>query len=283
MRRHGTALRGGHLLLAALLALPPCLRVGIHLWSGAKGPAVHPELMDAARKEAAERGLDPASIRPIDLDFEDPAGRYRAVPADAIPFSDTSPSRHVIWAVTRGGAKDPPQLEGNVATPGGAAPDVFPGEVVTDTAAVSRGALVGRVIGVYPELGLARIQTMRDPGFRVRFSTDTGTGMLRPAGSDRDGDLLLEPLYLSPGCELVIGTPVLTAGNDGVYPPGVVIGRVEGADGPAGGDGDEDPGRLMVRAALRPDEVIHMALAVDVSKANARSKERRIARENSGK
>jgi rod shape-determining protein MreC len=86
---------------------------------------------------------------------------------------------------------------------------------------VAATGLVGRVIdtaGPY-----ARVQLLADPGAGVGAMLETSRrqGVLRGAGGGR---LVLE--YVPRQTEVAIGEPVLTAGIDEVYPPGILIGTV---------------------------------------------------------
>lgn len=87
--------------------------------------------------------------------------------------------------------------------------------------AVAATGLVGRVVdtaGPY-----ARVQLLADPGAGVGAMLETSRrqGLLRGAGGGR---LVLD--YVPRQTEVAIGEPVLTAGIDGVYPPGILIGTV---------------------------------------------------------
>jgi hypothetical protein len=108
---------------------------------------------------------------------------------------------------------------------------------------------------------IVRLQTLLDPDFRVRFWTEGATGMLQGTGRQRDGHPVLEILYLSESAVLRPGAPVVTEGNDGVYPPGVVIGCIASAvDDPGDDPGDSESLRPVVVAFLRPDKARRLHL-----------------------
>jgi cell shape-determining protein MreC len=76
---------------------------------------------------------------------------------------------------------------------------------------------------------------------------------------EREGSFLpfLEVRHLSPLGQLEPETAVFTAGGDGVYPPGFLIGHVLAEE-------SEIPGAYqLVKAAVRPDELREAVVIVD--------------------
>jgi len=186
--------------------------------------------------------------------------RYRISLADVIPVSDPSSTRSAVWVLLRD-----------------------PAAVSVDCAVLWRNRLLGRVVGVFPAPPVAKIQLLSDAGFRVRFEyvTETagsdveaapagilrGTGVLRGTGRrDADGWPLLSIHHVAEPGDLIPGGAVFTAGEDGIYPPGLLIGtlaRAETADRQA-------LAGLLVRADGFPGRFGTVELAVDtISKSLA--------------
>ena len=243
MRRERSPLRCGHLLLAFLLCLPPGLRLGLHFWKrpsagdGASAPE-RPDTGEAALDEL--RRIEGARRLPT---LDDPEGRYHLVPADVLPVNDPSGRRSALWVVARGSQNVP-----------------------VDTAAVwhdetsPHGELAGRATRELSPTRLARVQTILDPGFRVRFRHEGASGMLFGTGREHEGHPILELKYVVNGDQLDEGEPVFTEGGDGVYPPSVLIGHLRRA-ADCGGRPEEE--RLVVRASRRIAGLRRLALSVD--------------------
>ncbi|HRC84260.1 MAG TPA: rod shape-determining protein MreC [Thermoanaerobaculia bacterium] len=88
---------------------------------------------------------------------------------------------------------------------------------------LASSGLVGRVVKVAGSY--AKVQMLSDPeaGVGALLEGSRRQGVLRGAGGGR---LLLE--YVPRQTEVTLGERVLTAGIDGVYPPGILIGTVAG-------------------------------------------------------
>jgi hypothetical protein len=243
MRRR-SGVRARHVLLAGLLAVPTVARVALDRVGGARADhptveALQAELATAL--EDARRARTELEMR--GLDRLDP--RWRVTLAEALPWDDPSPDRRALWAVVRGRLED-----------------------AEATAALAGGVLAGRVRRFYRRLSLAKVETLFDASFRVRFaagapaaagtgaagppggatpeSGSAASGMLCGTGRSARGSALLEIRRLSTPTALKPGQPVFTEGGDGVYPPGILIGYVEAT----GGDGGGGDAPLLVRSAL---------------------------------
>src|SRR5262249_41773389 len=148
-----------HLIFALFLAIPPGARLGMHLLREEKQDdltALEKLKIDLEvtreelRRESVERTMS-------GLDRLD--GQYKLIAGKVFPLSDPSPQRSVLWAHLGEGQPVP-----------------------EDTAAVWQKGLVGRVSRAYPRLAVGRVQTLLDPGFRVRFRQGESTGMLWGTG-----------------------------------------------------------------------------------------------------
>lgn len=266
MRRERQGLSFRHLVFALFLALPPGVKLGIHLvrehqqddLTALEKLRVDLEATrDELRREKIERTMS-------GLDRLD--GQYKLIAGRVFPLSDPSPERSVLWAHLGEGQPVP-----------------------EDTAAVWRQGLVGRVTRAYPKLAVVRVQTLLDPGFRVRFRQDEATGMLWGTGRMVKGHPVLEIRHLSDDAELKAGGAVFTDGNDGVYPEGVLIGFLVGEnEGPgeteANGAADGAAGRgsarcqLIVQGALFVESLTTLDFPVDTFRRDwlqARAAERR--------
>lgn len=184
--------------------------------------------------------------------------RFRQLAADVMRFEEPSPDRDALWIVFA--AQEAP------AEP---------------AAVVSGDRLVGRLVPSPLGQRVARVQTLRDPLVRVRFrsqsaiddpsagggGTDEALGILWGTGQvDGDGRALLEVHHPTATAALVAGARIVTAGDDGVYPPGLLIGEIvePGGDGAARADGG---GKARVRAAARPLELARVVVVVDRARA----------------
>jgi rod shape-determining protein MreC len=120
-----------------------------------------------------------------------------------------------------------------------------------DTPVVCSSGVVGRVIAVGPFA--AKVQTLLDQasgvGVIVERSRTTGvvSGQLGFADSGAT-DLLMK--YVAATADVAVDDVVLTSGLDGIYPKGLVVGRVR-AVGPASGLFRE----VLVTPSARFDEV----------------------------
>ena len=177
------------------------------------------------------------------------AGRYRAFTARVLPFEDPSPGRATMWLWV---TPDASGSDGPVA----------------DGVVVSAGALVGRLRKVPLTDRIVQVETLLDPGFRVKFRCGDTVGILRGTGHRRQGpdrqangrDLpLLEAHHLTPQGSLPAGALVVTAGDDGVYPRGVVVGTIVDDESEVSG------AHPLVCAALSPSELKDAVVIVDTA------------------
>jgi hypothetical protein len=235
-----------HGILVLVFLAPPALRLLLE------------EEREDARQAAAELDAEVASLRhglerareEIELLTGAPyahggaaglPGRYQAVWADVLPLGDPSPARRALWIPAGGGGELPaPRFR-------------------TDCAVVHGKALVGRLVELPLGLGLARVQTLLDPLFRVRFRAGEVSGLLWGSGEcDGDGWPLLEVRHLTAPEDLEPGARLFTSGGDGIYPAGLYLGEVleEGAAG------SRRVGPL-VRAAVRPQSLQRVLVLID--------------------
>jgi len=253
-RRKGRGGRPIHVLVALILAAPPCVRLGLHVFSvpgGAAGPDSDETAALRAKLEAAREELRIANLDLAARDLGHSLPSYRIVLAESLPIEDPSPRRNSLWVSCRGATLVP-----------------------DGTPAIAGEALAGRVASAHGALHLARIETLLDPAFRVRFRKEGASGMLWGTGHvSSGGKPILELRHLSEAAALAPGEPVYTEGGDGVYPEGILIGFL--AD-----DGGAPPSSvaphsigpvplkgLVVHAAAHPRAARRLALAVDLRTA----------------
>jgi hypothetical protein len=130
-----------------------------------------------------------------------PGARFLPRPARAILHGDPSPRRQALWLLPEG--------------------DWSPS---ADAPLVKDGALVGRVAKLLPGGLPAIAQTIADPAFAVRFRSGELWGFLRGTGEhDVEGRALLEIQFLSAEAAIEAGSPLLSDGDDGVYPRGLLV------------------------------------------------------------
>jgi len=258
-------LRATHLLLAVLLLLPPGLRLALtHLAPVDNEALTAGELetlrlqLAVARDKLRQAGTDLALCRMAPLE-----DRYRNIPVEILPLGDPAPSRSVLWGRERGDEAVPPDSA-----------CVYP---LWKDGRVEAQALVGRVVRTYPRMSLVTVQTLLDPGFRVRFRHQGASGMLCGTGRSSSARPILEIRHLREANALEAGDAVFTEGNDGVYPSGALIGYLErrehgdyseqGAYGEKGGAAASTGGsrHFVVRAALSARELRTLACVVDLS------------------
>jgi hypothetical protein len=242
MRRERGGLRFFvHVLCVLLLVAPPAARLSLSARSRGAGAAEAGAALAQleAQVDALEEQLRRAHEDLARLGGAPSSERYRVSLGDVIPVSDPSPRRGALWASLRD-----------------------PERVARDSAVLWESRLVGRVREVYRAPGLARVATLLDADFRVRFRCGDVSGMLHSTGrSDpRDDHPLLEIRHLSRPGELPEGEPVFTAGDDGIYPPGLRIGVLR-RDPTAG----TQSGNQLVSADLSGAELTQVQVATDVA------------------
>lgn len=188
--------------------------------------------------------------------------RYAPLRAEPIHLGDLSPRRDAFWIWAEG----------------------FPG-VTPRTAVTYRGELIGRVERVFRDLGLARVQTLKDSYYRVRFRYRQATGFLWGTGeTDDQGRPLLEIRHLSAEVGFREGETVATEGDDGRYPRGLPIGVLVrrkvapavSADPPAeaasaGLRAGPEGGEFRVRGEFRLDWIPEVVLLADRAEGAARA------------
>jgi rod shape-determining protein MreC len=109
--------------------------------------------------------------------------------------------------------------------------------VVVGMAACLGWSLVGTVVGV--QEGRSLVQLVTDSESRVPATLLSGETILAEGvltGSGRRGRLLLDYIEERDGFQVVVGQRVVTAGSDGHFPPGLVLGTVTAASRSATAD-----------------------------------------------
>jgi cell shape-determining protein MreC len=240
--------QGLGLLLPLLLLAPPAVNLlrESRRASGA-APAADPSAptrdlqLDSLRQLLAEKDRELERVR----GYAQSQPRYFPVLAHTVPLvSDPSPARSALWLWGTG-------LESASA----GAPAAY------------RGALIGRVERVWPERGLARLQTLRDEYFRVRFRWREVRGFLGGMGkTDAQGRPLLEIQHLSVEAAFREGERVFTDGDDGLYPRDLPIGTLVRSE--LDGSGGE---RFLVRAEWAPERVPEVVILIDRAALEARA------------
>jgi hypothetical protein len=185
-----------------------------------------------ARDRIRDLTKDLASATGFDVDpaLLDERARYAVVVCELLPIDDPSPGRHAIWLRWPGSAESLPSADRPAAAADGL-------------------RLAGLIRGVVATLPVARLELPGDPSFRVKFRCGDSLGVLRGTGrSSDDGYALLGVHHVTPLADLPVGAALLTAGGDGVYPPGLLIGRVVPPS-------DESGDVQHVKAAIRADEI----------------------------
>ena len=109
--------------------------------------------------------------------------------------------------------------------------------VVVGMAACLGWSLVGTVVGV--QEGRSLVQLVTDTESRVPATLLSGETILAEgvlAGSGHRGRLLLDYIEERDGFQVMVGQRVVTAGSDGHFPPGLVLGTVTAASRSATAD-----------------------------------------------
>ena len=98
--------------------------------------------------------------------------------------------------------------------------------VVTNAPVFTTQGLVGRI----SEVGYAtsRVVLVGDPDCRVSVLVGTGPdreqGVISPSGPH--DNTLVDLTYLSRNAKLTVGMPVVTRGDGGIFPPGILVGQI---------------------------------------------------------
>ena len=248
------------LALVILIAAPPAVRVAAEMGLLPARATDPPHATAAAEKLQADLDATRDSLRVLQAELEssrrvlfDP--RFSSVPAQIVPLNDASARRSSLWLTCRQAGtvrkNDAVVLPLSEAEAGsGSAPS---GDTVGTT------ALAGRVAKVFGGGRIVLAQSLLDASFRVRFRHGGVSGMLHGTGRTLRGAPVLELRHVAPEIELREGEPVFTWGEDGLYPPGVLIGRLEREDTRSAGPGTSpgaSPGApsaaelLVVRASV---------------------------------
>jgi cell shape-determining protein MreC len=133
--------------------------------------------------------------------------------------------------------------------------------LLRSSAVVADGRLLGRVVDAPGVVRVAQVETVADPLFRVRFRSATTQGIAAGSGQkDAEGQALLEVEHLETSEELPLGAALFTAGGDGIYPPGVLVGEVCAAASEAAG------GRTLVRAAADAEPPMRLFVVCDLAR-----------------
>ncbi|MGH3117567.1 MAG: rod shape-determining protein MreC, partial [Gaiellales bacterium] len=100
-----------------------------------------------------------------------------------------------------------------------------------DMAVIAPAGIVGRILGpLAPHAARVQLVIGRNAGAGAMIERSRAGGVI--VGTAGDPPLLME--YVSNLSDVLPGDLVVTAGNDGIYPKGFAIGRVEAADRGAG-------------------------------------------------
>jgi len=265
-----------HFLLAAVFLLPPGLRLVLTLLAPGdnegqrtgQNETLRFEL-SVARDKLRQRTSDLAlsAMAPV-------ADGYHNIFVEILPLGDPAPSRSIVWA----------RVRGDQAVPSDSA-CVYP---LWKDGGVEAQALAGRVVRTYPRVSLVAVQTLLDPGFRVKFRHRGASGMLCGTGRSSSSHPILEIRHLREETALEPGDAVFTQGDDGVYPSGALIGYVEHREQGAGrevGAGTQGVGsrHFVVRAALCAHDLRTLACVVDLEGDRLRDFVSGVGRQGEGR
>ena len=161
--------------------------------------------LEAEVSRTRELELENRRLRDL-LDMRAPEGLESALIAEVIADLSGGPLRHAL--LLDRGTRD----------------GVSPGWV-----GVHRGAVVGRVLDARP--GSSRLLLIVDPdsGMAVRHQEGRFAGILR--GGNRGPQRLASLAYVPRDRSVAVGDVVVTSGLDGLYPPGLHVGRVRELQG----------------------------------------------------
>lgn len=219
MRRKSSGLRVLHLFWVACLFVPPAVRLWLDL---SRAPFRGGEPLSgetSASLSTADLSLEAARGRLIQaesdlraLDVTLPGEEYKAVLARVLPMGDPSAGRSTLFVGVRSRSPVPIDI----------------------TAVTVDHRLLGRVVDVLnPPLGsegfaVARVQTLLDPSFRVRFVAGETRGLAGGSGETTDDAryVVLEIIWLEDPRELEEGETLYTDSAGGVFAPGIPIGSV---------------------------------------------------------
>ncbi len=101
-----------------------------------------------------------------------------------------------------------------------------------NAAVVSPTGVVGRVIAVGSQASRVQLILDRDSGAGAVLERSRVPGVVSGEASGKSGFLTMK--YVPALADVEVGDRVVTSGLDGIYPKGLVIGRVESVSPPAG-------------------------------------------------
>ncbi len=265
MRRRRSGLRVIHLFWVVCLCAPPAVRLGL---DHSRQPG-----QSATERLVAQPTLEPGFA------VAEAAHRLRQAERDLEALGVTLVSEEYERVLARVLSTHDPAADRGAMYVGVRSRKPIPADI---TAITTDYLLAGRVVDVVePPFGaeerfaIARIQTVLDRYFRVRFVTGDPAGDVRGlAGGTgtltEDGHPLLEIIFLDGSRAPEEGEAILTAPMDQVYAPGIRIGTVT-LD--AGSPNLKRRNRLpLIRsevALLRQDQVILLADLMKLSAARA--------------
>ena len=221
-------LRVIHLFWALLLALPPAARL---IQDALRRPETGSYPQTLAGRDSAvvlEQRLREAEADLKALNVPLQRQRYGRVLGEVLPMNDPAAARSSLFVALRSFAsmRDDVAVVSATHSLVGRAIDVF--SSARAWATPEEGEAVGPISSDDGRrFALARVQTVLDPAFRVRFSSGGARGVLYGTGeTTSDGAPLLRTHLLQGADRLEPGDRVVTDRGDELYPGGIAIGTV---------------------------------------------------------
>jgi rod shape-determining protein MreC len=107
--------------------------------------------------------------------------------------------------------------------------------VELDDPVIGSSGVVGRVIAVGPSAAKVQLLVDRESGVGARIERSRVTGVIAgQVGPANTGTTDLQLKYVPALADVVVGDVVVTSGLDGIFPKGLVIGRVRSVAPPSG-------------------------------------------------
>jgi rod shape-determining protein MreC len=104
-----------------------------------------------------------------------------------------------------------------------------------DDPVIGSSGVVGRVIAVGSRAAKVQLLVDRDSGVGARIERSRVTGVIAgQVGNANTGSTDLQLKYVPALADVVVGDVVVTSGLDGIFPKGLVIGRVRSVAAPSG-------------------------------------------------
>ncbi|HEY3119876.1 MAG TPA: rod shape-determining protein MreC [Vicinamibacteria bacterium] len=104
-----------------------------------------------------------------------------------------------------------------------------------DDPVIGSSGVVGRVIAVGARAAKVQLLVDRDSGVGARIERSRITGVIAgQVGNANTGSTDLQLKYVPALADVVVGDVVVTSGLDGIFPKGLVIGRVRSVAAPSG-------------------------------------------------